>query len=172
MKGLLALWLALSPAAPPPPELCSPYNKCQTSEAGERFIQEMEGFMPFVYLDVAGKPTIGFGHLVVRGEKFSEPLLPDDAAKLMRKDLNRIEGGMWGALNSPLKQQQFDALASFTYNLGVGAFKSSTLLKRVNAGRHEDVPAQLLRWVNAGNPPRPVNGLIKRRKLEGALYDS
>lgn len=171
--ALIAFWLSLNPAADPAPAtpaLCA--QNCTTSEVGQKFIQEMEGFVPFVYKDVAGLDTIGFGHLVIKGEKFHEPMLPDDAAAIMRKDLTRIERGMHTSLKTTLKQQQFDALASFTYNLGVGAFKSSTLLKRVNAGRHDDVPAQLLRWVNAGDPPRPVGGLITRRKAEGIMYAS
>lgn len=171
--ALIAFWLSLHPAADPSPatdSICS--NNCQTSEAGQKFIQQWEGFVPVIYKDVAGLDTIGFGHLVIKGEKFQEPILPDDAAALMRKDLARIERGMHTGLKAALKQQQFDALASFTYNLGVGAFKSSTLLKRVNAGRHDDVPGQLLRWINAGDPPKPEKGLINRRKAEGVLYAS
>jgi lysozyme len=69
----------------------------------------------------------------------------------------------------PLFQGQFDAVVSWTYNLGEGALKSSTMLKKINAGQHEQVPAQMKRWIRAGG--KVVKGLERRREAEAALYE-
>jgi lysozyme len=69
----------------------------------------------------------------------------------------------------PLFQGQFDAVLSWTYNLGEGALKSPTMLKKINAGRHEEVPAQIKRWNRAGG--KVLKGLERRREAEAALYE-
>jgi lysozyme len=68
----------------------------------------------------------------------------------------------------PLFQGQFDAVLSWTYNLGEGALKSSTMLKKINAGRHEEVPTQIKRWNKAGG--KVVKGLERRHEAEAELY--
>ena len=68
----------------------------------------------------------------------------------------------------PLAQHQFDALVSFVFNLGAGAFAESTLLRELNAGRYDAVPLQLDRWVKAGG--KTLEGLVRRRKAEGVLF--
>jgi lysozyme len=67
-----------------------------------------------------------------------------------------------------LLQSQFDALVLFVFNVGSGAFADSTLLKEVNAGRHEYVARELTRWVHAGG--KPLKGLARRRVAEASLY--
>ena len=67
-----------------------------------------------------------------------------------------------------LTQYQFDALVSFVFNVGVGAFGGSTLLRRLNQGDYNAVPAELMRWVNSGGTPLP--GLVRRRRAEGVLF--
>jgi lysozyme len=69
----------------------------------------------------------------------------------------------------PLFQGQFDAVVSWTYNLGEGALKSSTMLKKINATRHDEVPGQMKRWNKAGG--KVVRGLERRREAEAALYE-
>ena len=71
-------------------------------------------------------------------------------------------------ISVPLTQGQFDALVSFTFNLGAGALQRSTLRRKVNREEHADVPAEFSKWVWAGG--RKMNGLIKRRKAEAELY--
>lgn len=71
-------------------------------------------------------------------------------------------------ISVPLTDGQFDALVSFTFNLGAGALQRSTLRRKVNREEHEDVPAEFLRWVWAGG--RKLNGLIRRRRAEATLY--
>lgn len=70
----------------------------------------------------------------------------------------------------PISDGQFDALVSFTYNLGAGALQRSTLRRKVNRKAHEEVPVQLMRWVWAGG--RKLGGLVKRRTVEATTYSS
>jgi lysozyme len=70
--------------------------------------------------------------------------------------------------SGPLLQRQFDAVLSWTYNLGEGALKSSTMLKKINAARHDEVPAQIKRWNRAGG--KVLKGLERRREAKAALY--
>lgn len=141
---------------------------CMVSERGITLTQHFEGYMPFVYDDVADKKTIGFGHLLRDGESFPQPLLPDDADKLLRNDLKVAETGVNRLVAVPLRQGQFDALTDFAFNLGVGRLEASTLLRRVNATRHAEVPSQFERYVYAGG--KKVKGLALRRKAEADLY--
>lgn len=141
---------------------------CRVSDSGIAFLQNHEGYSPFRYRDSAGYWTIGTGHKLVAGEKFKEPLMPDAATALLRKDLSHAESAINKGVDVPLQQNQFDAVASFTFNVGGGALRSSTLLKKVNAERHNEVPPQFMRWVYAGG--KKIDGLKNRRKDEAELY--
>jgi hypothetical protein len=70
----------------------------------------------------------------------------------------------------PLSQNQFDALVSFTFNVGEGALAKSTLLKKLNAGKYSEVPAELMKWTKGGG--RELPGLVRRRRAECALWRS
>ena len=101
----------------------------KTSETGIDLIKHYEGLQLNLYLCPAGKPTIGYGHTgpdVVFGITITEA----DADKLLREDLHFSEKGVQTYTHVPLTQGQFDALVSFTYNLGVGALRDSTLFRR------------------------------------------
>jgi lysozyme len=95
-------------------------------------------------------------------------LLGDAAEKLFQQDLKPKAAAVNTRVSVPLFQGQFDAVLSWTYNLGEGALKSSTMLKKINAVRHEDVPAQIKRWNKAGG--KVVKGLERRREAEAELY--
>jgi lysozyme len=127
--------------------------------------QERQGSAP---REAAGYWTIGVGHLIRPGEHFDEPLLGDAAEKLFQQDLKPKAAAVNTRVSVPLFQGQFDAVLSWTYNLGEGALKSSTMLKKINAVRHEDVPAQIKRWNKAGG--KVVKGLERRREAEAELY--
>lgn len=139
----------------------------KTSETGIDLIKHYEGLQLNPYLCPAGKPTIGYGHTgpdVVFGITITEA----DADKLLREDLHFSEKGVQTYTHVPLTQGQFDALVSFTYNLGVGALRDSTLLKKVNARDVEGAAAEFGKWVHGGG--RVLPGLIKRRAAEAALF--
>jgi lysozyme len=162
---LLALGVLTSPVEPPP----SPCLKdCRPSAAAVGIIKHFEGYSPITYIDAAGYPTIGFGHLIGPGEKIQEPLLGEAAEQLLRQDIAPKAAAVNRYVAVPLFQGQYDSLVSWTYNLGEGALKGSTMLKKVNAGRHEEVPGQMKRWNRAGG--KVLRGLERRREAEAALY--
>lgn len=159
--ALLAAWIAFAAICP---------LHCVTSEVGLALIRTFEGYSPYRYKDAAGLWTIGYGHLIRPGESFTGPLLPEAANQLLQKDVRASEGAIKRRVLVKLQQSQFDALVSFTFNVGEGRLTGSTLLKRVNAGLHDAVPDQLARWVYAGG--KKLRGLVARRKAEGELYHS
>ena len=147
------------------------------SDTGLRFIADFEGFRPNLYNDAAGHCTIGYGHLVHRGvcnggepEEFRRPagITQVRALELLRADAADAARAVNRLVRVPLDQDQFDALVSFTFNVGEGALRDSTLLRELNAGRYDAVPAQLNRWTRAGG--RILSGLVRRRAAEGALF--
>lgn len=139
----------------------------RTHEAGIALIKHFEGFSPVVYLDVAGQATIGYGHLLREGEVL-ERISQAEAEDLLRQDVAVAERAVMKLIRAPLMDGQFAALVSFTFNLGSGALQRSTLRQKVNREEHEDVPAELMRWVWAGG--RRIEGLKRRRKAEADLY--
>lgn len=140
------------------------------SKDGLDLICRFEGFSPVIYICPAGYPTIGYGHLITEAnkEQFLDGVDEDEALDLLRQDVAVAERAVLRLINVPLTQGQFDALVSFTFNLGSGALQRSTLRRKVNREEHDDVPAELMKWVWAGG--RKLKGLVKRRKAEGALY--
>lgn len=137
------------------------------TQDGIDLIKRFEGFSSTVYICPAGHPTIGYGHLVRSGESYTE-ISETEAEELLRKDVESAERAVLRLVNVPLADGQFDALVSFTFNLGSGAFQRSTLRRKVNRQAHSEVPEQLIRWVWAGG--RKLNGLRKRRSAESILY--
>jgi len=137
------------------------------SEAGINLVKHYEGLQQQPYICPAGKPTIGYGHTgpdVVFGITITEA----DADKLLREDLHYAERGVETYARVPLTQGQFDALVSFAFNLGIGALRDSTLLKKVNAKDFDGAAAEFGKWVHGGG--RVLPGLIKRRAAEAALF--
>jgi lysozyme len=131
-------------------------------------IKRFEGFSSTVYICPAGYPTIGYGHVVLDHEDFSKGVSKRQAEILLRKDAQIAERAVLRLITVPLTDGQFDALVSFTYNLGGGALQRSTLRRVINRGDHYDVPRQLMRWVWADG--KKLKGLIRRREAEADLY--
>lgn len=139
----------------------------QITDEGIALIKRFEGFSPVPYRDVGGLLTIGYGHLITKGESFTT-LSEAEAEMWLRRDVACAERSVLQLVGVTLSDGQFDALVSFTFNLGGGAFQRSTLRRKVNRGDHEEVPAELARWVYV-NGSR-INGLIRRRRAEAMLY--
>lgn len=142
------------------------------TEAGLNLIKWFEGFSPTIYNCPAGYPTIGYGHVVLAHEQdqFATGITPAQAIELLRKDLGISERAVLRLISVPLTDGQFDALVSFTFNLGAGALQRSTLRRKVNRGEHEGVPAELMKWVWAAGKRMP--GLVRRRRAEALVYSS
>lgn len=140
------------------------------TQDGLDLIKRFEGFSPTIYICPAGYPTIGYGHLVREHEldRYEQGITEQEAEVLLRRDVKVAERAVLRLIDVPLTDGQYDALVSFTFNLGAGALQRSTLRRKVNREEHADVPAQLMRWVWAGG--RRLQGLIRRREAEVLLY--
>ena len=136
-----------------------------------------------MYRDSAGLPTIGVGHLLTKDELSSGKIViegvgvdwhagltPVQVRALLEQDLAWAEEAVNRHVELGLTQAQFDALVSFTFNAGAHAFKTSTLLKKVNAGDFVAVPEQLRRWVYSANQVDPI--LVKRREGEISQWEA
>lgn len=153
------------------------------SQNGTKLLAEWEGLRTEVYDDAAGLPTIGVGHLLTQNERdtgritikgqavdYQQGLSEQQVLDLLAQDLERFEAAVNDGVQVALNQNQFDALVSFAFNVGRQAFKSSTLLKKLNQGLYDEVPAQLRRWNKAGG--NVIQGLVNRREKEIALWQS
>jgi GH24 family phage-related lysozyme (muramidase) len=138
------------------------------TQNGLALIKQFEGFMAEPYLCPGGYWTIGYGHVIQNPKDYPYRLTRDEGLELLAKDVMIAERAVLRLISVPLTQGQFDALVSFTFNLGAGALQRSTLRRKVNREEHADVPAEFRKWVWAGG--RKMNGLIKRRKAEAELY--
>lgn len=136
------------------------------SENAEKLLESFEGCVLEAYRDIRGIPTIGYGH--TRGVKMGDMITGETAGLLLLEDLDVAVDAINDAVKVPLTQNQFDALCSFVYNIGVGAFRSSTMLKRINAGDFAGAAAEFPRWKRAGAIESP--GLLRRRMAEQALF--
>jgi lysozyme len=139
----------------------------KTSNAGLDLIMHYEGVKLTAYQDSVGIWTIGIGHTgpdVKQGQTITEA----QALELLQDDVQTAEDCIDALVNVDLSQGQFDALVSFVFNLGCKAFKGSTLLSMVNAGRFQEAAKQFDRWCHAGGVV--LAGLQKRRAAEEALF--
>lgn len=154
----------------------------QMSQHGLELLTQWEGFELKVYRDSAGLPTIGVGHLLTKNElssgkiiingvavKYADGITQQQALDLLSQDVQPAETTVNSSVKVALNQNQFDALTSFVFNVGAGAFKGSTLLKVLNQGQYDQIPSQLLRWVFAGG--QKVQGLVNRRNNEIKLWN-
>ena len=140
------------------------------SNTGLELIKKSEGFRSHTYLDVAGFPTIGYGHKFVPPESFPSGVTVTQAESLLMSDVAVAEAAVSRLVTVPLTQGQFDALVDFTFNLGSGRLASSTLLKLLNAGKYDEAAQQLLLWDHSGG--KEVEGLKERRAAEFQLWEA
>ena len=140
----------------------------QFSAAGMELLKKSEGFRNRVYMDVAGFPTIGYGHRLLHPESFPNGIDEAQAANLLASDVRDAEQAVERLVKVTLTQGQFDALVDFCFNLGAGRLASSTLLKDLNCGRYDDAAGQLLLWDHAGGEENA--GLKARREAEAELW--
>jgi len=147
----------------------------EISNKGLELIARFEGLSLTPYLCPAKIPTIGYGATFYQnGTKvtMSDPAITkEQALELLRYHTAHFAQTVDSYTTDAVNQQQFDALVSFAYNLGTGALKGSTLLKKVNKNPNDpSIAAEFAKWVNVSG--KVVNGLVKRRAAESALYFS
>lgn len=139
----------------------------KTSQKGIDLIKKFEGLSLKVYDDAIGLKTIGYGHLIKKCEMFTT-LTQQQAEDLLAKDLKQFEASVTTSVKVALTQNQFDALVSFAFNLGMANLNSSTLLKKLNAGDITGASNEFVRWNKAGG--KPLVGLTRRRLAEKELF--
>ncbi|MDR3793179.1 MAG: lysozyme [Terracidiphilus sp.] len=116
------------------------------SETGLELIKRFEGFREHAYLDAAGLPTIGYGHRLTNPGQYPDGISEEEAAAILRSDVQDAIQTIERMVTVPLTQGQFDALVDFVFNLGCERLRRSTLLRALNGGRYQAAGEQLLRW--------------------------
>ena len=148
---------------------CIKKQTMKTSGEGVALIKKFEGCKLDAYQCSANVWTIGFG--TTKGVKEGDACTQDEAETLLADDLFKFEKIIHKQVKVPLKQNEFDALVSWVYNLGGGNLKESTLLRRINDNTDSsrgDIPHQIKRWNRAGG--KVLDGLIRRREAEALLW--
>ena len=137
-----------------------------TSVLGKRLIKDFEVLRLKAYKCPAGVWTIGFGH--TKGVKQGQAITEAQAEDYLVEDIAPIERVL-NKLGVNFRQEQFDALVSWIFNLGAGAFGSSTLKKKIlSDAKDEEIAAEIIRWVNSGG--KPLVGLKRRRVAEANMF--
>ena len=143
----------------------------KTATRGIELIKEFEGLRLTAYKCPAGVWTIGYGHTgMVDGKLISSgmTITAAKATELLKKDLASFEAAVNGCVTVPITQNMFDALVSFSFNVGSGALRRSALLRKLNAKDYKGAANEFPLWNKAGG--KVLNGLVRRRKAEKELF--
>ncbi len=176
---------AVPPEPPPPaPTPVAPVQAQPSAQAASRadavaagvavFTANFEGEILHPYQDSAGVWTIGIGS--TRGldgnrvTAATPPISHAQALSLLSRDMRSAILGVEAAVKVPLTLAEEEALADFVYNVGIGNFKASTLLRKLNAGDRDGAAAEFEKWNLAGG--RVLAGLVRRRASEKALFET
>ena len=143
-------------------------NQFTYSGKGLALTEQFEGCRLTAYQDQVGVWTIGYGHT---GPEVcaAMTITAEDAEALLARDVSNAAASVNKTVQVDLTQEEFDALVDFVFNLGVGAFAGSTLLRLLNAGEFAAAAAQFALWDRAGGAV--VAGLLRRRQAETALFN-
>jgi lysozyme len=142
----------------------------QFSDKGMDLLKRSEGFRSRVYLDVAGFPTIGYGHRLLPFKSFPNGIDEAQAADLLLCDVLDAEQAVQRLVKVPLTQGQYDALVDFCFNLGATRLAGSTLLEKLNKGNYDGAAQEFLLWDHAGG--KESAALKTRREAEAVLWRS
>lgn len=157
--------------APPPPPPPPPSQSGKINSSGLEIVKSFEGLRTKAYQDSVGVWTIGYGHTSMAGSPNVTPgmqITEAEAESILKKDLGIFEKGVSEAVKVSTNSDQFSAMVSFSFNVGLGSLQESTLLRKHNAKDFAGAADEFLRWVYAGGQKLP--GLERRRKAERALY--
>lgn len=138
------------------------------SATGLSYIQGAEGLSYGVYLDPVGLPTVCYGHYDQRlkvGTRFSET----ECLIYLKEDLAAAEKAVKELVTVPLTQGQYDALVSFTFNVGTDAFRRSALRRKLNEGKYDEAAAEFPKWIYSRG--KKLKGLVNRRNNERKLFE-
>ena len=144
------------------------------SPAGRAFLEQQEGVVLRVYRDVSGIPTVGCGHVVLPGDhlEVGDEISAQDADNMLAEDVAKCEAAIGQYVKPALSQNQFDALCSLIFNIGVGAFAASTVLKLLNGNSQTPLAEAWCLWDKDVQRGAEVTdpALLARRRREVALY--
>ena len=144
----------------------------KTSASGRALIAACEGLRLSAYKDSVGVLTIGYGHTSAAGPPLVKVGMrlsgKSEADAILAVDLEKVEQQVSSRVSVPLDQHQFDALVSFTFNLGPGNLSRSTLLRKLNAGEYRSASNEFKRWNKAGG--KVLRGLTTRREAERLMF--
>src|SRR5688572_28203353 len=143
----------------------------QVNARGMALIEHFEGCRTEAYRDCVGVWTIGYGHTSAAGPpqvKAGMTIPESEAQALLKTDIENFGNGVEAGLRVPLNDNQFSALVSFAYNIGLTAFRESSVLRAVNAGQFKAVPGLMALWVKARG--KVIPDLLARRAAEAALF--
>ena len=146
------------------------------NKEGVALVQKYEGFSSKPYLCPAGKATIGYGAtFYVDGKAVTlkdKPITQAEATQLLIALLHQFAAKLKPLIKVNLNDNQFSALVSFAYNVGIGNFQSSTMLKLINASKFDQAANEFLKWSKArvNGVLQPLPGLVKRRAAERSLF--
>jgi len=146
----------------------------KVSELGLNLIKHYEDFRSKPYKCPAGRWTIGYGHLIGDGtrlpDNWNRHFSLEEINDLLKRDLARFERGVLRYITVPLNQYQFDALVSFSFNLGLGTLQRSQVRQKINRGDFKGAALRLLKYNKAGGIV--LKGLTLRRQDEAKLLNS
>ena len=137
------------------------------SEEGLSLIKKFEGCELKAYRCAANVLTIGYGS--TKGVTEDMEITKEEAESILKEEMHEYEGYVNDMVKVPLKQNQFDSIVSWVFNLGSGNLSSSTLLKKLNNSEYDEVPSQIKRWNKAGG--KVLDGLIRRREAEALVFE-
>jgi len=137
------------------------------SQEGLSLIKKFEGCELEAYRCAANVLTIGYGS--TKGVKEGDTITQEEADSLLLHEMDEYEGYINDMIKSDLKQNEFDSLVSWVFNLGPSNLSSSTLLQKLNNKDWDDVPSQIKRWNKAGGQVK--QGLVRRREAEALLFE-
>jgi lysozyme len=144
------------------------------NEATLHHLKRSEGLRLRAYPDPAtgGEPwTIGYGHTSMAGPpqvKRGMVISREEAEAILRRDVEKFAQGVEALIKVPVNENQFGALVSFAFNVGLGNLRKSTLLRMLNAGNYAGAAGQFPKWTKAAGKAMP--GLVTRRRGEQALF--
>jgi|ERR1035437_6026362 lysozyme len=139
----------------------------QINQAGIDLIKQFEGCVLDAYLDSVSIPSIAYGH--IEGVQMGDSCTQEQADAWLASDIQHTATAVDDAIAVHISDNQFAALVCLSYNIGITAFKNSTLLKLLNEGNVDDACLQFVRWDRAGG--LEVQGLLNRRIAEQALFN-
>ncbi len=141
----------------------------KVSQTGLDLIKHFEGLRLTAYLCPARVWTIGYGTTGVAEARPGVTITKERAEQLLAEDVSKFGRQVWELTKDVVvSQHQFDALVAFAYNVGIGAFKTSTMLKKLRQKDYTGTASEFLRWTKSKGKELP--GLVKRRRAESLLF--